>query len=188
MLAYMQSRGLAVPHQRHANALAAFSAGAYIIASTSCCCCCFEGLNALHVVQGRHAAWTDYLSLLLLLLYCPPSLQGSWCCRRGIWWDPRVAPPPCLGTLLISCLAMLQLSNCLCLCPLYRRTAGELVLWGATLWDPRVPAPLHTFDQLSSNAGGAGGIFHPNGGEIILNSEVGAAAAARSVASGLLQL
>lgn len=51
--------------------------------------------------------------------------------------------------------------------------AGELVLWGATLWDPRVPAPLHTFDQLSSNAGGAGGVFHPNGGEIILNSEVG---------------
>lgn len=50
--------------------------------------------------------------------------------------------------------------------------AGELVLWGATLWDPRVPAPLHTFDQLSSNAGGAGGVFHPNGGEIILNSEV----------------
>jgi len=49
---------------------------------------------------------------------------------------------------------------------------GELVLWGATLWDPRVPAPLHTFDQLSSNAGGAGGVFHPNGGEIILNSEV----------------
>lgn len=52
--------------------------------------------------------------------------------------------------------------------------AGELVLWGATLWDPRVPAPLHTFDQLSSGSGGAGGIFHPNGGEIILNSEVGA--------------
>lgn len=50
--------------------------------------------------------------------------------------------------------------------------AGELVLWGVTLWDPRVPAPLHTFDQLSSNAGGAGGIFHPNGAEIILNSEV----------------
>ena len=50
--------------------------------------------------------------------------------------------------------------------------AGELVLWGATLWDPRVPAPLHTFDQLSTSAGGAGGIFHPNGGEIILNSEV----------------
>jgi HIV-1 Vpr-binding protein len=48
--------------------------------------------------------------------------------------------------------------------------AGELVLWGATLWDPRVPAPLHTFDQLS--AGGAGGCFHPGGAEIILNSEV----------------
>jgi HIV-1 Vpr-binding protein len=47
---------------------------------------------------------------------------------------------------------------------------GELVLWGATLWDPRVPAPLHTFDQLS--AGGAGGCFHPGGAEIILNSEV----------------
>ncbi|WIA37199.1 hypothetical protein OEZ86_014151 [Tetradesmus obliquus] len=48
--------------------------------------------------------------------------------------------------------------------------SGELVLWGATLWDPRVPAPLHTFDQLS--AGGAGGCFHPGGAEIILNSEV----------------
>ncbi|KAF6254728.1 hypothetical protein COO60DRAFT_1703166 [Scenedesmus sp. NREL 46B-D3] len=48
--------------------------------------------------------------------------------------------------------------------------SGELVLWGATLWDPRVPAPLHTFDQLSS--GGAGGCFHPGGAELILNSEV----------------
>jgi hypothetical protein len=73
------------------------------------------------------------------------------------------------------------LSTCLRLPPLYVCTAGELVLWGATLWDPRVPAPLHTFDQLSSNAGGAGGIFHPNGGEIILNSEVGAAASAAVV-------
>lgn len=50
--------------------------------------------------------------------------------------------------------------------------AGELVLWGATLWDPRVPVPLHTFDQLSSGAGGTSGVFHPNGGEILLNSEV----------------
>jgi HIV-1 Vpr-binding protein len=53
---------------------------------------------------------------------------------------------------------------------MYIAAAGELVLWGATLWDPRVPAPLHTFDQLS--AGGAGGCFHPGGAEIILNSEV----------------
>jgi hypothetical protein len=48
---------------------------------------------------------------------------------------------------------------------------GELVLWGATLWDPRVPALLHTFDQLSA-AGGTGGCFHPGGSEIVLNSEV----------------
>lgn len=66
-------------------------------------------------------------------------------------------------------LSLMSLHVC-CTHPLTR--TGELVLWGATLWDPRVPAPLHTFDQLSSNAGGAGGIFHPNGGEIILNSEV----------------
>eukprot|EP00775_Hariotina_reticulata_P010781 gene10781-10937_t len=50
-------------------------------------------------------------------------------------------------------------------------TVGELVLWGATLWDPRVPALLHTFDQLSA-AGGTGGCFHPGGSEIVLNSEV----------------
>lgn len=65
---------------------------------------------------------------------------------------------------------------------------GELVLWGATLWDPRVPAPLHTFDQLS--AGGAGGCFHPGGTEIILNSEVrcGAVLCARKLRLLLLQL
>lgn len=51
-------------------------------------------------------------------------------------------------------------------------TPGELVLWGATLWDPRVPQALHTFDQLSE--AGAGGAFHPNGLELIMNSEVGA--------------
>lgn len=46
---------------------------------------------------------------------------------------------------------------------------GELVLWGTTLWDPRVPVPLHTYDQLSASAAGA---FHPNGLELVLNSEV----------------
>ena len=48
--------------------------------------------------------------------------------------------------------------------------AGELVLWGATLWDPRVPRALHTFDQLSEAS--AVGAFHPNGLELLLNSEV----------------
>ena len=50
--------------------------------------------------------------------------------------------------------------------------AGELLLWGGTLWDPRVPLPVHTFDQLSSSGSSGGGAFHPNGLELILNSEV----------------
>jgi hypothetical protein len=28
---------------------------------------------------------------------------------------------------------------------------GELLLWGTTLWDPRVPVAVHTFDQLSEH-------------------------------------
>lgn len=45
----------------------------------------------------------------------------------------------------------------------------SLVLWGSTLWDPRVPTALHTFDQFTEFSSGC---FHPNGLEIILNSEV----------------
>ena len=48
---------------------------------------------------------------------------------------------------------------------------GALLLWGATLWDPRVPAAVHTFDQLSEHQA-AGSAFHPNGLELVLNSEV----------------
>ncbi len=48
---------------------------------------------------------------------------------------------------------------------------GELLLWGTTLWDPRVPVAVHTFDQLSEHQA-AGSAFHPGGLELILNSEV----------------
>jgi hypothetical protein len=82
--------------------------------------------------------------------------QVSWCC--GV---PRCVPAP---------LHTLDQPSGYVATRAAAAAAGELVLWGATLWDPRVPAPLHTFDQLS--AGGAGGCFHPGGVEIILNSEV----------------
>jgi hypothetical protein len=34
---------------------------------------------------------------------------------------------------------------------------GELLLWGTTLWDPRVPVAVHTFDQLSEHQVGGPG-------------------------------
>lgn len=93
-------------------------------------------------------------------------LQGLFTCLPESSTHTHLANGTCLtGVLVRVCVCM----SVYCFCC---RAAGELVLWGATLWDPRVPAPLHTFDQLSSNSGGAGGVFHPNGGEIILNSEV----------------
>lgn len=49
---------------------------------------------------------------------------------------------------------------------------GNLVLWGASLWDIRAaPKPLHTFDVFS-DGGAAAGAFHPVGREVVLNSEV----------------
>lgn len=45
----------------------------------------------------------------------------------------------------------------------------DLVLWGATLWDPRAPRAVHTFDQFTDFSSGC---FHPAGLEVVLNSEV----------------
>ena len=44
-----------------------------------------------------------------------------------------------------------------------------LVLWGSLLWDLRMPTPIHRFDRFT-DAGRSR--FHPNGLEILLNSEV----------------
>lgn len=45
----------------------------------------------------------------------------------------------------------------------------RLLLFGASLWDPRAPKLVHQLDELAE---GAAGCFHPNDQEIILNSEV----------------
>ncbi len=47
--------------------------------------------------------------------------------------------------------------------------ADDLVLWGATLWDPRAPRAVHTFDQFTDFSSGC---FHPAGLEVVLNSEI----------------
>jgi HIV-1 Vpr-binding protein len=46
----------------------------------------------------------------------------------------------------------------------------KLVLWGHILWDMRMSTPIHFFDRFTDFGGGSQ--FHPNGLEIILNSEV----------------
>ncbi|XP_078428477.1 DDB1-CUL4 associated factor 1 isoform X2 [Wolffia australiana] len=45
----------------------------------------------------------------------------------------------------------------------------SLLLYNGLLWDPRVPSPLHRFDQFTDYGGGG---FHPSGNEVIINSEV----------------
>ncbi|KAL6571736.1 hypothetical protein OROHE_003379 [Orobanche hederae] len=47
--------------------------------------------------------------------------------------------------------------------------SDSMLLWNGVLWDPRVPGPIHRFDQLSDYGGGG---FHPAGNEVIINSEV----------------
>lgn len=49
--------------------------------------------------------------------------------------------------------------------------SDELLLWGNVLWDPRTPAPVHRFDAFT-DPGNSAGAFHPNGLEVILNSEI----------------
>eukprot|EP00899_Mesostigma_viride_P002695 jgi/Mesvir1/12426/Mv00591-RA.2 len=65
--------------------------------------------------------------------------------------------------------------------------SDDLLLWGVTLWDPRVPRAVHRFDQFSDLSAGSG-VFHPSGNEAIINS-VGPAplqAAALGALSGRL--
>jgi HIV-1 Vpr-binding protein len=47
---------------------------------------------------------------------------------------------------------------------------GDLVLSDGILWDWRVPRRIHRFDKFT-NYGGSG-LFHPNGLEVIINSEI----------------
>ena len=47
---------------------------------------------------------------------------------------------------------------------------GELLLYGPTLWDPRSPRCVHTFDLLSYNP--CASTFHPAGLEAVVNAEV----------------
>jgi DDB1- and CUL4-associated factor 1 len=47
---------------------------------------------------------------------------------------------------------------------------GDLVLSDNILWDWRVPKRIHKFDKFTNHGGG--GIFHSNGLEVIINSEV----------------
>lgn len=51
----------------------------------------------------------------------------------------------------------------------YNQT-GELLLYGRSLFDPRIVRRVHSFDQLSDEYGASA--FHPAGLEAILNSEV----------------
>ena len=46
---------------------------------------------------------------------------------------------------------------------------GELLLYGPTLWDPRSPRCVHTFDLLSYNP--CASTFHPAGLEAVVNAE-----------------
>ncbi len=50
-------------------------------------------------------------------------------------------------------------------------STGELLLYGPTLWDPRSPRCVHTFDVLTYNP--CASTFHPAGLEVIVNAEVG---------------
>lgn len=47
--------------------------------------------------------------------------------------------------------------------------SDELLVWCNTLWDPRAPKAIHTFDMFTDNHGGC---FRPDGLELIMNSEV----------------
>eukprot|EP00803_Ostreobium_quekettii_P004630 evm.model.scf_672.6 EVM.evm.TU.scf_672.6 scf_672:23684-28573(+) len=47
--------------------------------------------------------------------------------------------------------------------------SDELLVWANTLWDPRAPRAIHTFDQFADCSSGC---FHPSGLELIINSEV----------------
>ena len=49
-------------------------------------------------------------------------------------------------------------------------STGELLLYGPTLWDPRSPRCVHTFDVLTYNP--CASTFHPAGLEVIVNAEV----------------
>ena len=53
--------------------------------------------------------------------------------------------------------------NCACF-----NMTDDLVLSDGILWDPRVPRRIHKFDKFTNYAGGD---FHPNGLELIINSE-----------------
>ena len=46
----------------------------------------------------------------------------------------------------------------------------ELILSDGVLWDYRAPKEIHKFDKLNQTLSG---VFHPNGLEIISNTEVG---------------
>lgn len=46
------------------------------------------------------------------------------------------------------------------------------ILWGSTLWDPRVPSVVHRFDQFADNNIVNTGVFHPSGTNVIINSEI----------------
>lgn len=47
---------------------------------------------------------------------------------------------------------------------------GELLLYGPTLWDPRSPRCVHTFDLLTYSP--CASTFHPAGLEVVVNAEV----------------
>lgn len=47
--------------------------------------------------------------------------------------------------------------------------SDSMLLWNGVLWDRRVSAPIHRFDQFTDYGGGG---FHPAGNEVIINSEV----------------
>lgn len=48
--------------------------------------------------------------------------------------------------------------------------SGELLLYGPSLWDPRSPRCVHTFDLLSYNP--CASTFHQAGLEVVVNAEV----------------
>lgn len=54
--------------------------------------------------------------------------------------------------------------NCACFNP-----TDDLVLSDGILWDPRQQKKIHKFDKFTNYASGS---FHPNGLEILINSEV----------------
>ena len=89
----------------------------------------------------------------------------------------RGSPAACVclrGHLYAPCLTVAQRlpgwrtrhPESLCFSP-----TGELLLYGPTLWDPRAPRSVHTFDLLSYNP--CASTFHPAGLEAVVNAEVG---------------